>query len=460
MMSRTVRKAREGGDGWRRFLRPLAIFLALSAVSVAAWHYWAAPTSFRVAVGPQGSEQTRFIAALSEALEAGGEDFRLVPVIVDGSQDASAALDQRKVDLAVLRSDDSTSQSARSVVILHHRAMVILGRSDKVKTFAALRGKNIVSVMSGAESNRPLVERVLAHFGVAESSLTDASMADAKALLLQGRADALIFLAPPGGRLIRDLIGELTAMKTPISFIGLPAPEALVLRFPYLKSMTIPAGVFGGIPQRPAEAVETVSITYELVASRFVQDRAVAGLTKVLLATQLKNYASEGAPFAIEAPPTDETRRFMPHDGAKAFLDDNAQTWLETYSDQIWLALFAFSMIGSSVTGVLVWMGVRRPPESDKRIHELPALMDRIVKAKIPADLEKVQAALDRIIDASVRDYAKGALAEEGDSERPFWLAHVQSLIQHRMEQLRAQQALAEKDTKIDPAPRAGASGS
>lgn len=464
-MSRAVLKMREAGDGWRRLLRPLAIFLAVCATSLAAWHYWAAPTVFRIAVGPQGSEQTRFIAALAETLEAGGEDFRLVPVIVDGSPGASAALDQRKVDLAVLRSDDSTSRSARSVVILHQRALVILGRSDKVKTFASLRGKNIASVMGGAETNRPLIEHVLAHFGMPTFTLTEVSAADAKAALQQGRADALIFVAPPGGRVIRELIAELTAARTPLAFIELPAPDALVLRFPYLKAMTIPAGVFGGIPQRPAEAVESVSITYELVASRFVPERAVAGLTKVLLATQLKNYASDGAPFAIEAPPTDEARRFMPHDGTKAFLGDSAQTWLETYSDQIWLALFAFSMIGSSVTGFLVWMGVRRPPASDERIHELPALMDKIVKAKSPADLEKVQRALDRIIDASVRDYAKGALAEEGDSERPFWLAHVQSLIQHRLDQLRAQQTVAESDmtqkpAPQDPAPSAGASGS
>jgi TRAP-type uncharacterized transport system substrate-binding protein len=151
--------------------------------------------------------------------------------------------------------------------------------------------------MSGAETNRPLIEHVLAHFGMPAAALTEASVAEAKTSLQQGRADALIFVAPPGGRIIRDLIAELTAAKTPILFIEVPAPEALVLRFPYLKAMTIPAGVFGGIPQRPAEAVESVSITYELVASRSVPDRAVAGLTKVLLATQIKNYASEGPPL-------------------------------------------------------------------------------------------------------------------------------------------------------------------
>lgn len=443
-MSRTARNIAGRGGGLRRVLRPLAILLSVGATALAAYNYFASPIEFRIAVGPQGAEQTRFINALAESLAAGGEDVRLVPVIVDGSPAASAELDQRKVDLAVLRSDDLSSKSARAVVVLHHRALFILGRSDRVKTFASLRGKNLVSVLSGAETNRPLVERVLAHFGMSDSALIEASPEDAKALFLQGRADALIFVAPPGGRTIRDLVAELAAAKAPVAFVELPAPEALALRFPYLKTTTIPAGVFGGIPPRPATPIESVSITYELVASRYAPERAVAALTKVLLATQIKNYASDGAPFSIEAPPTDEARRFTPHAGAKAFLDDNAQTWLETYSDQIWLALFAFSLIGSSVTGVLVWMGVRRPPESDERIRELPALMDRLVRAKNLADLAKVQASLDRIISASVRDYAKGALAEEGDADRPFWLAHVQSLVQHREEQLRAQQSFAD----------------
>lgn len=423
----------------KRLIRPLAFFFVLSATSLAAYLYWAAPTTFHIAVGPPDTPQVRFINALAEELADGNEPVRLIPKLVDGSTGASSALDTKKVELAVIRSDDLTSRSARAVAILHRRAIIIIGRSDRVQSFGDLRGKHLISAQGTADTNRPLVESVLSHSGVLlpDTSLTEASLADAERAFVQGTADALILVAPPAGKGIRDLVARLAEADVPFSFIDFPAPAGVVLRFPFLQTITIPAGVFGGTPPRPPAAIESVSITYELVASRFVAERPVAMLTKALLATQLKNYESDGALFAIEAPPTDEVRRFMPHEGTKAFLNDNTQTLMEAYSDQIWLALFGFSLVGSSVTGFLAWMGLRKKPASDEKIHELPALMDRISNARTPADLDAVQTDLDKIIDVSVRDYASGALNEENDSDRPFWLGHVQSLIEHRYEQLR-----------------------
>ncbi|MDB5596147.1 MAG: transporter solute receptor, family [Hyphomicrobiales bacterium] len=426
-----------------RLIRPLAFFFVLSATSLAAYQYWASPTTFHVAVGPKDTPQVRFINALAEELAEGNEPVRLIPRIVDGSIGGSAALDGKKVELAVIRSDDLTSRSARAVAILHRRAVIIIGRSDRVQSFADLRGKRLISAQGAADSNKRVVESVLSHFGVLlpDTNLTEASLSEAENAFVQGTADALILVSPPAGKGVRDLVARLDASDIPFSFVDFPAPAGVVLRFPFLQTITIPAGVFGGTPPRPPAAIESVSITYELVASRLLAERPVAMLTKALLGTQLKNYESDGALFVIEAPPTDEVRRFMPHEGTKAFLNDNTQTLLEAYSDQIWLALFGFSLVGSSVTGFLAWMGLRKKPASDEQIHELPALMDRISNARTPADLDAAQDDLDKIIDASVRDYASGALNEENDSDRPFWLGHVQSLIEHRYEQLRTPHA-------------------
>jgi TRAP-type uncharacterized transport system substrate-binding protein len=440
LLSRTSGAESKIGPGqMNRFIRPLAFFFVLSATSLAAYQYWASPTTFHVAVGPKDTPQVRFIDALAEELADGNEPIRLIPRIVEGSMGASAALDGKKVELAVIRSDDLTSRGARAVAILHRRAIIIIGRSDRVQSFGDLRGKRVISAQGTTDSNKPVVESMLSHFGVLlpDTSLTEASLSGAENAFVQGTADAIILVAPPAGRGIRDLVARLAEAEVPFSFIDLPTPAGVVLRFPFLQTITIPAGVFGGTPPRPPAALESVSITYELVASRFIAERPVAILTKALLATQLKNFESDGALFAIEAPPTDEVRRFMPHEGTKAFLNDNTQTLLEAYSDQIWLALFGFSLVGSSVTGFLAWMGLRKKPASDEQIHELPTLMDRISNARTPADLDAVQTDLDKIIDASVRDYASGALHEENDSDRPFWLGHVQSLIEHRYEQLR-----------------------
>src|SRR5665647_221169 len=128
----------------KRLIRPLAFFFVLSATSLGAYQYWASPTKFRIAVGPKDTPQVRFINALAEELADGNEPVRLIPRIVDGSIGASAALDGKKVELAVVRSDDLSSRSARAVAILNRRAIIIIGRSDRVQSFTDLRGKRLI----------------------------------------------------------------------------------------------------------------------------------------------------------------------------------------------------------------------------------------------------------------------------------------------------------------------------
>ena len=306
-----------------------------------------------------------------------------------------------------------------------------------MKTFSDLRGKHVLSVQGATDSNKPVVERVLSHLGLGPDDLvlSESSIADAEPALVQKKADALVFVAPPAGTKIRELVTNLAKAKTPLSFIDLPSAGAITARFPYLQSITVPAGVFGGIPARPPENLESVAITYELVASRVMSDRRAAALTKSLQSVRVKNAAADGAPFAIEAPPTDQIRRFMPHAGTKAYLDDDTKTLLETYSDHIWFALFGFSLIGSSVTGLLAWTGLRKPPESAGLLHGLPALIDRVSSARTISELDAVQAEFDKIVATSLREYASGAL-DEDDSDRPVWLNQMQSLIEHQRERV------------------------
>jgi spore maturation protein SpmA len=130
----------------------------------------------------------------------------------------------------------------------------------------------------------------------------------------------------------------------------------------------------------------------------------------------------------------------MPHPGTKAYLDDDTKTLLETYSDHIWLALFGFSLIGSSVTGLLVWTGLRKPSESAGLLHGLPTLIDRVSSARTVSEVNAVQEQFDGIVAMSLREYASGALGE-GDSDRPVWLAQMQSLIEHQLNRVEKSQA-------------------
>jgi hypothetical protein len=224
--------------------------------------------------------------------------------------------------------------------------------------------------------------------------------------------------------------------KRELQFIGMPAPEGLVLRFRELQKSTIPVGAFGGTPPSPAVPVDTVAITYELAATDDLSQTEATNLLEALveLRTRLRRHLAR-TPFDIEAPPVDEVRRFLPHTGAVAYVnDEEAETFLETYSDQIWLALFGLSIVGSSITGFLGWTGFfDRPSKGDDVTGRVRAVADRIVAAHGPADLDAAQRELDEVVIELLRKYGEqpGAAAD-GDPSLAHWIASLNAILARR----------------------------
>src|SRR3954469_8501539 len=101
----------------------LALTLALTAI---AYWYFAAPTRFRVAVGPRDSVEARLIDAFAEALTHTRRDVRLDVVPVDDVRQSAEALRQHKVDLAVVRPDVFLPDNGLTLSILREEAVVVL----------------------------------------------------------------------------------------------------------------------------------------------------------------------------------------------------------------------------------------------------------------------------------------------------------------------------------------------
>ena len=415
-------------------LHRIALLFGCMAAAIGIYYIVNLPTTFTVAVGPAGSEQAAFVNAMARTFSDGRLPVRLTPVVTGGSSESSAALDSRKVDLAVVRSDDPTSNEGLAIAVLHHRAVVLIGRADLgIEKLADLRGKRVVVLLGVTDSSRPLLERIMAHYGIgpADINLSEAPVVEAQAALAAGHAEALVMVSPPAGRRLRQLVTDLVAQNVPLTFIDLPSARAIASRFPDLQYMDVPAGIFGGIPPKPDEPLGSVAITYEIVASRALSDKSAALLTKSLLDIRPRLRRLDGATFAIEAPGLDEVRRYPPHPGAASQINDEQKTFLETYSDHIWLALFGFSLLGSSVAAFFSWLGVQAPHESSVRLHDLPALLARISSAADQADLDEIQDEFDRVVTSSVTDYVNGSLNDD-DIDRAAWLTHVQSLIDRR----------------------------
>ena len=422
----------------RVVLRWTATVFALAALSLAAWYLATAPKTLRIAAGPQGSQQLRYLQSMARALSENREPFRLEITPAESSASAAAALDAGKVDLALLRSDDPTSVDGRSIVVLQKRHVFVVARQDRaISDWTDLRGKRIGLVRSEFDETGPLVERILNQYGVklAEVTLQETPIQIAGAVLADGAMDALVFLGFPGQR-VRRLVGEVTDWrKTPVTVLGVSAASALAFRYRDLEHTELPAGVFSGSPPQPPQAINTVAITHEIVASADMSESTATDLTRALRDSATRIRQLEDNAFNVEPPPVERPRRYAPHSGTAAYVNDQAMGFLETYSEYIWLTLFGLSIVGSSITGFLGWAGLREEPDSASFGAGMAQLLARLDAARSLNEVDRVEDDFDALLKALVRDYASGAPNRPAEDPAPL-IALFSRLIDRRRAEL------------------------
>lgn len=435
-------------------LRWTALVFALAALGLAGWYLATAPRTLRIAAGPEGSQQIRFLQALSRSLAERRESFRLDIVSAPDSSSAAKALESGNVKLALLRSDDQTATDARSIVVIQKRHVFLVARQDRqIAGWADLRSRNLGIVRGDSDDNRPLVERVLAQYGLAagETHIREIPPQMTADELVNGRVDALAFVGFPGQRLRRLLTeitqgkGEITQGKgTSIEVVGVPNAGALAFRHHDLEATQVPAGIFSGSPPLPPAAIDTIAITHEIVATSDLDDAVAMELTRTLIDAGTRVRRVEDNAFNVEAPPVERPRRYTPHAGTAAFVNDDATGFLDTYSEYIWFALFGLSILGSSVTGFLGWVGLRDEPKPAGLAHRMPELLDKLDLACTPEDVDRVEEEFDLYVRILIRNYAHRAAGSASDGDPEPVIRMFERLVDKRRAQLAALQTAAQ----------------
>src|SRR5258708_16364814 len=110
----------------------------------------------------------------------------------------------------------------------------------------------------------------------------------------------------------------------------------------------VPAGAFGGAPDKPDDDVKTISFAHHIVARKGLSESTIAAFTRQLFAIRQQLMSEFPLAAKIETPDTDKDAAIPVHPGAAAFVDDEEKTFLDRYTDYIWWALMGLSAMGSS----------------------------------------------------------------------------------------------------------------
>ena len=406
----------------------LAGLLAIIGLAAAGYHIATRPVTLRIAVGPANSDDLKVVQALAQAFNNQPHSLvRLRPTQTDGALASAKLLGDGKVHLAIIRGDLEVPKNAQAVATLR-KNVAVLWVPSAGKAKAQTKGKKAVpaitkitqlagrrvGVVGRTEANVNLLKVILEQYGVdpAKVEIIQFPVTEAVEAIRNQKADAYLAAGPVNSKITSDAIAASMRDGGTPTFLAIDSAEAIAQNHPAYEAAVIPAGTFGGAPDKPEEEIKTISFSHHIVARKGVSDSTIAIFTRQLFAIRQTLKADFPLAAKIETPDTDKDANIPAHPGAAAFVDGEEKTFFERYSDFIWWGLMGLSAMGSAGA----WFaGYLKKDERTASNTQRDRLLDMLAAARhvdSAEELDQMQTEADGILRHMLECYEHGAIEE------------------------------------------------
>jgi len=234
---------------------------------------------------------------------------------------------------------------------------------------------------------------------------------DIDAAVRERKADVLFVAAPVESKEMNDAVTAIWHDGGAPTFVPVSEAEALEQRLTVYESGEIVAGSFGGNPPQPPKSVTTVGFSHYIVASNRLSEQTAGELAKLLLGMRFSIATAFPSANRIKAPDTDKDSPISVHPGAAAYFDGEQKTFLERYSDFVYLGVM-FASILASAAAALGTYGRLTDRADDHRnlVRSALDLMSRARGAESIALLEELQRENDALLTGTLERFAAGML--------------------------------------------------
>jgi TRAP transporter TAXI family solute receptor len=407
----------------RAMLITLAGLLAIVGALAGGYYFAMRPVALRIAVGPANSDDVKLVQALTQAFAQAHGYVRLRPIQTDGATASAQILADNKADLAIIRGDLDVPKNAQAVATLRKNVAVIWvpppakGKGKKtgakITKISQLTGRR-VGVVGRTQANVNLLKVILQQYGVDPNKveIVQFPAAEAAEAIRNQKADAYLAAGPVNSKITAEAIAASTKDGGTPTFLAIDSNEAIAQNNPVYEAAEIPAGAFGGSPDRPDDEVKTISFSHHIVARKAISEATIAAFTRQLFAIRQQLMTEFPLAAKIETPDTDKDAAIPVHPGAAAFVDGEEKTFLDRYSDYIWWGLMALSAMGS----MGAWFaGYLKKDERDNNTSLRERLLEMIPAARrsdSTEELDQLQAEADNILRETLLCFDHGAIPE------------------------------------------------
>ena len=455
----------------RRSVRRRMALITLAGImaifgGVAATYYFAMrPVTLRIAVGPPNSDDAKVVQTLTQAFLREKNHVRLRPVSTDGAIASAAAISEDKADIAIIRGDLDVPKNAYAVATLRKNVAVLwvpppqknapkpAKKATKLTKISQLAGHR-VGVIGRTPANVNLLKVILEQYAVdpAKVEIVQFSTGEIGEAIRGQKVDAFLAAGPVNSRITteaiaatsRDGVGEPT-------FLGIDLADALATRNPVYEASEIPAGSFGGTPDRPDDDVKTISFAHHIVARRSLPETTVSAFARQLFASRQALMTEFPLAAKIETPDTDKDAVIPVHPGAAAYVDGEEKSFMDRYSDFIWFGLMGVSALGSAGAWFASYL------KRDERTTNT-ALRDRMLdmianarRSMSSEDLDAMQREADDILRDTLTCFEHGAIDDNALTVFNIVIDQFHNAVADRRAVLQDVDAAAEQEDKPRP---------
>ena len=279
--------------------------------------------------------------------------------------------------------------------------MLVAPPRSSITDMTALKGLTVG--VAGGETNQKIISVLTKAYNLDRANVVfkNLPLADIRRALDTKQVRAVLFVLPLTEKylsMVRGLFPQNTKagpVLIPIENAGAIAEDERAY-----ESFDIPKGTLRGSPPIPDDDVTTLRVSFYLVARKSLDNDLIADFTKALMSAHRDLLSEQPILAQVKAPDTDAGAYLPVHPGAAEFYNGTQQSFLDKWSNVIFLAPMALGALASVLAAAWKFLRSGELKTKEAALDSLYALGRRIRNAETESDLSEIESQIDEVLQA------------------------------------------------------------
>jgi TRAP-type uncharacterized transport system substrate-binding protein len=415
---------------WLRVISLLGVVLLCIAAGLYGYRWYNRPVTLTVAIGSIDGEGPKAMSAIAAQLTEDGAPVRLKVIDTGTSVESGKKFAAGGVDLAAVRGDVGDLSQAQAIVVLSHLTVLLIAPAgSSIDSIDKFKGHTLGVL--GGEANARIVDVLNNSYNLARNKTVfkNLSLEEARQAVQSKQVSALLVVIPLTEKYLTLVKGffQQGSKAVPV-LIPIDSAAAIADTNRAYESFDVPKGTLRGSPPVPDDDLTTLRTSLYLVARKSLNADLATHLTQSILKVR-RELLRENPLFAQITAPSIEADAYLPvHPGALAVYNGTTQSFMDEYSNYIFIGPMILGGIASVLAAAWKFLGIGQPEFRQGPLDTLYGLARRIRGVNSEIELSNIEDEIDNILKAESRK------ADAGDENAVD--AATLNVVAHRLENL------------------------